>query len=98
MCQYVRSSRAKIWQANIETSPNFGHEASQKFCYYGYKLYAVCSVDGVFEVIDIAPANIHGIHFLDNIANKKTDIMLIGGKRYLNEVKPKCRCGETNKE
>jgi Transposase DDE domain len=89
ICQYARSNRVKICQENLETSPKFGYCASQKLNYYGYKLHAVCSINGVFEMVDISSANIHDIHFLQDIENKKNDITLIGDKGYLNESKSK---------
>ena len=47
VCKLSRSSRSKIYKEQSYCYPNKGYYASQGSRYYGYKLHAVCSVDGV---------------------------------------------------
>ncbi|TJY66735.1 hypothetical protein FAZ19_07395 [Sphingobacterium alkalisoli] len=35
--------------------------------YYGYKLHAVCSLKGVFQAIELTPANVYDILYLEDI-------------------------------
>ncbi|WP_439848460.1 transposase, partial [Riemerella anatipestifer] len=35
--------------------------------FYGYKLHAVCSLNGVIKNFDISPASVHDIHYLKDI-------------------------------
>jgi len=46
--------------------------------YFGYKLHAVCSIEGVVESLDITPANVHDIHYLKDIKRHLNDCSLIG--------------------
>ena len=52
-----RSYRISICKETFYTSPDRGYCASQKMHYYGYKLHAVCSVDGVIKSADISKAS-----------------------------------------
>ncbi|NOQ91442.1 MAG: IS982 family transposase, partial [Flavobacteriaceae bacterium] len=47
-----RSSRSKICKEAFYSSPNLGFCASQNMRYYGYKIHAVCSIEGVFKSFD----------------------------------------------
>ena len=51
---------------------------------YGYKLHAVCSVQGVFQSLDISPANVHDINYLKDIQNQLKDCVLLGNRGYLS--------------
>jgi hypothetical protein len=84
VCKLSRSSRAKICRENYETSPNRGYCASQKTHYYGYKLHAVCSLQGVFISFDITKASVHDIHFLKNIKESFNGCTVIADKGYLS--------------
>ena len=52
--------------------------------YYGYKLHAVCSVNGVFQSIDISKASVHDIGYLKDIKNQLKDCVLLGDRGYLS--------------
>lgn len=52
--------------------------------YYGYKLHAVYSVQGVIGSVDISPASVHDIHFLKDIQYQMTDCTILGDKGYLS--------------
>lgn len=79
-----RSSRSKICKENYETSPNKGFSASQKMHYYGYKLHAVTSINGVFKSFDISKASIHDINYLKDIKMQLNNCVIIGDKGYLS--------------
>lgn len=48
VCKLSRSLRSNICKESYYTAPDKGYCASQKSHYYGYKLHAVCTIDGVF--------------------------------------------------
>jgi hypothetical protein len=84
VCKLARSSRSRICKKDIYSAPNKGYCASQNSSYYGYKLHAICSVNGVFQSIDLCPAPVHDIHYLKNIKTQISDCTLIGDRRYLS--------------
>ncbi|WP_129041308.1 IS982 family transposase, partial [Chryseobacterium sp. CH21] len=78
ICKISRSARSKICKDEQYCYPNRGFCASQQMSFYGYKLHAVCSVNGVFQSIDLSPASIHDIHFLKDIKEQLSDCILLG--------------------
>ena len=80
-----RSSRRKICKEVPYALPNIGYCASQGLHYYGYKLYAICSIEGVFQSFDLCPASVHDIHYLKDIKSQLSDCVLLGDKGYLSE-------------
>lgn len=85
ICKYSRSSRTKVCQENIQSSPSFGYCAAQKLHYFGYKIHAVCTVQGVIKTFDISKTSIHDIHYLDDIKYQLDNCVLIGDKGYLSQ-------------
>ena len=85
VCKYSRSSRTKICQENTVTSPSFGYCAAQKLHYFGYKIHAVCTVQGVIKTFDISKASVHDIHYLHDVKNQLNNCILIGDKGYLSK-------------
>lgn len=62
VCKLSRSYRSRICKEDAYAFPDKGYCAAQSANYYGYKLHAVCSVEGVFQSIDLSPASVHGIN------------------------------------
>ena len=79
-----RSNRSKICKEDFHTSPDKGYSASQKMYYYGYKLHAVCSVDGIIKSFDLTQASVHDIHYLKDIKTQLNNCVLLGDKAYLS--------------
>lgn len=48
VCKLSRSTRSSICKEEYETAPDKGYCASQGNNYYGYKLHAVCTINGGF--------------------------------------------------
>ena len=67
VCKYSRAKRSRICSEHIETSPDYDYCAAHKLHYYGYKIHAVCSVDGVFKTVDISKASVHDIQYLNDV-------------------------------
>jgi hypothetical protein len=84
VCKLSRSSTSKICKDVDYCYPNRGFCASQQMHFYGYKLHTVCSVNGVFQSIDLSPASVHDIHYLKDIKEQLSDCTLLGDKGYLS--------------
>jgi len=80
----ARSSRSKICKEKYETAPDMGYSASQKMYFYGYKLHAVASVNGIIQSFDLTKASTHDIRYLTDIKYQFSDCVIIGDKGYLN--------------
>ncbi len=79
-----RSSRSKICKETFYSSPNKGFCASQNMHFYGYKIHAVCSVEGVFKSFDISKASVHDIHYLKDLKIQYNNCVILGDKGYLS--------------
>lgn len=84
VCKIARSGRSNICKDTDSAFPNRGFCASQNLHFYGYKLHAVCSIEGIFQSFDIAPASIHDIHYLKDIKQQLSDCVILGDKGYLS--------------
>ena len=84
VCKLSRSSRSKICKEDAYAIPDKGYCAAQSANYYGYKLHAICSVDGVFQSVDLSPASVHDINYLKDIKMQISDCTLIGDRGYLS--------------
>lgn len=84
VCKLSRSSRPSICKEGYETAPDKGYCASQNNNYYGYKLHAVCIIDGVFTDFDLTGASTHDIHYLKDIKNLYQNCTVLGDKGYLS--------------
>ncbi|WP_185205232.1 IS982 family transposase [Chryseobacterium sp. C3] len=84
VCKLSRSSWSGICKETDYALPNRGYCASQKMHYYGYKLHAVCSAEGVFQSLDISPASVHDIHYLKDIKQQVENCTILGDKGYLS--------------
>ena len=79
-----RSNSSKICKEEFYSAPNRGFCASQNMHYYGYKIHAVCSVEGVFKSFDISKASVHDIHYLKDIKKQFNNCVILGDKGYLS--------------
>src|SRR5690606_20014841 len=52
--------------------------------FYGYKLHGVCTLSGVFHSIDITKANVHDLHYLQDVKHQVSECVLLGDKGYLS--------------
>lgn len=85
ICKISRKNRLKICRESFKTSQNEGFCASQQMRYFGYKLHAVCTVQGVFRSFDLSKASVHDIHYLSNIKSEFQDVTILGDKGYLSK-------------
>ena len=85
VCKFSRANRSKICQEVEESAPNFGFCAAQNFHYFGYKLHAVCTPEGIIKMYDISKASNHDIHFLNDVQSQLKNCVLVGDKGYLSQ-------------
>ena len=84
VCKNARASRSTICKEEENCFPDKGFCASQQMYYYGYKLHAICSINGVFTSIDFTPASVHDIHFLQDVKQQMSNVVLLGDRGYLS--------------
>ena len=84
VCQNARAARCAMGRETPEVAPAWGYCASQKMHYYGYKLHAVCGISGVIHSYDMTAANVHDLHYLQDIKWQYSDCMMLGDKGYLS--------------
>lgn len=85
ICKFSRSRRAKICQEEPDRAPDYGYCAAQKTHYFGYKIHAVCTLQGVVKAFDLTPASTHDIHYLDDVKTQFEHCVLVGDKGYLSQ-------------
>ncbi|WP_445714460.1 IS982 family transposase [Flavobacterium sp.] len=86
VCRMARSSRSKICKEVDYAIPNKGFCASQNLHFYGYKLHAICTINGVFQSFDLSPASVHDIHYLQDIKTQLSDCVILGDKGYVSQT------------
>ena len=84
ICRFARAKRTKICKEHFETSPEFGYCAAQRTTFFGYKLHALCGINGVFRNIDLSKGNIADIHYLQDIRQYLSHCKVLGDKAYLS--------------
>jgi len=84
VCKLSRSSRSRSCKEDYLTAPDKGYCASQSSYYYGYKLHAVCTIDGVFTDFDLTQASVHDIHYLKDIKLNHSSCTILADKGYLS--------------
>lgn len=86
VCRLSRSGRSSICKEDYLSAPDKGYCATQKMNYYGYKLHAVCTVDGVFTDFELTKASIHDIHYLKNIKDIYQDCSILGYHQHFPQT------------
>jgi len=52
--------------------------------YYGYKLHAVCPVNGVIKSLDISKASVHDVNYLRDIKGAFSNCVILGDRGYIS--------------
>jgi len=84
ICKTARQNRIRVCKENYGTAPEKGFCASQNTWFYGYKLHGVCTLSGVFHSVDITKANVHDVHYLQDVKHQLSECVLLGDKGYLS--------------
>ena len=83
-CRLRCARRSRICQETDQASPDFGDCAAQKTHYFGSKLHAVSTVEGVLKTFDLSKASCHDIHYLQDVKAQLSNCVLVGDKGYLS--------------
>ncbi len=84
MRKMSRSASSRICKDVESALPDWGYCATQKLHFYGYKLYAVCSINGIIQNFDLSEASVHDIHYLRDIKSQLSDAVSLADKGYLS--------------
>ncbi len=85
LCKFARARRSSVCKENLDTSSDYGYCAAQDTHYFGYKVHAVCTAQGVIKSIDLSKASTHDIHYLEDVKEHFSDCILIGDEGYLSQ-------------
>lgn len=85
VCKFSRAKRSKVCSESEESSSDYGFCAAQNLSYFGYKLHAVCTPEGVIKMFDISKASKHDIHYLNDVQDELKHCVLVGDKGYLSQ-------------
>jgi len=73
VCRLSRAKRNQIGKTDYAKAPAIGYCASQDSYYFGYKLHILCGLRGVVHSFDMTKANVHDIHYLQDIKTQISD-------------------------
>lgn len=85
VCRIARGKRCKMGKENFTKAPSFGYCASQRTYYYGYKLHALCGLNGVIHSYDLTKASVHDINYLHDIKDLYHDCNIFGDRGYIGK-------------
>lgn len=89
ICAEVRANESRICREKYEALPTWGYCAAKKMYYWGYKLHTTHTFSGVIAHLDLSAANVHDVHYLQDIEQQISACLLIGDKGYLNKKRKK---------
>ena len=84
VCRVSRGKRSKM-SNDYHTAPNFGYCASQGSYYFGYKLHAVCGLNGVIHSYDLTQASVHDIKYLNDVKQEYSNCQILGDRGYISK-------------
>lgn len=85
ICKLSRAKRSRACQEDEYSSPDYGYCAAQAMHYFGFKLHAVCTPEGLVKMFDISKASVHDIHYLQDVRAQLNHCTLLGDKGYLSQ-------------
>jgi hypothetical protein len=84
ICKLSGNGRSSASRGTPGASPDKGYCASQKIRHYGYKLHAICNIEGVFQDFELARDSVYDIRCLKNIKDSYSNCLQFGDKAYLS--------------
>ena len=86
LTRFARKNWCKIGQQKHEIKPTVGYCAAQEEYYFGFKLHAVCSLEGALKHFDITSASFSDVQYLPILGKKLKNCHLIGDKGYISQT------------
>lgn len=84
VCKTARAKRSRICQDVDQAIPSYGYCAAHNAHYFGYKIHAVCTPQGVIKTFDISTAATLDILYLNDLKTQLHHSALVGDKGYLS--------------
>jgi len=85
VCKLSRARRSRTCQEDDDSSPDYGYCAAPDTRYFGFKLHAVCTPEGLIKLFDISKASVHDIEYLQDVQGQLSHCTLLGDKGYLSQ-------------
>lgn len=85
LCRISRMYRNSVGKDSTFGFADVGFCAAQQERYFGFKLHATCTLDGVLATIDFTPASTHDVHYLKDIRHNFQSCTIIGDKGYISQ-------------
>lgn len=84
VCRVARGKRCKMGRTGeFSQAPDFGYCASQNTYYFGYKLHAVCGLNGVIHSYDLSKASVDDRKFMKDVKLTFHHCSMYGDKGYI---------------
>lgn len=84
VCRIARGKRCKMGRTgDFSQAPDFGYCASQNTYYFGYKLHAVCGLNGVIHSYDLSKASVDDRKFMKDVKLTFHHCSMYGDKGYI---------------
>lgn len=80
-----RSARTRICKEEFSRAPDHGYCASQNQNFYGYKLHATSTINGVITHFTLTKAHVHDIEYLQEIRHFYPGCTILGDRAYLSD-------------
>ena len=84
VCRMARAGRCTMGRKDTEKASSYGYCAAQGAHFYGFKLHAVCGLNGVIPSFDLTRASVHDLHYLKDVKADFSDCTLLGDKGYIS--------------
>jgi len=85
VCRMARRYRNKVGKDGLFGFADIGFCAAQDEWYFGFKLHATCTLDGVLATVDFTPASVHDVNYLKDISYTFQNCDIIGDKGYVSQ-------------
>jgi hypothetical protein len=87
--KFARRNSSTICRDDANLVPQISKCAAQDEWYYGFKLHAVCTGDGIIKAFKIDDSTIHDVHYLDEIGEQFKNCRIVGDKGYISQSRKK---------
>ena len=84
ICWLSCAKRCYMGRKDWEKAPSCGYYALQSIYYYGYKLHALCGLNGVIYSFDLTKANVYDIPYLKDVKVDYCNCTIIGDRGYIS--------------
>ena len=86
VCRVARGKRCRMGRTgDFSKAPDFGYCASQNTYYFGYKLHALCGLNGVIHSYDLSKASVYDPDYMKDVKLEYHDCCIYGDKGYVGK-------------